>query len=541
LLNLSPLTSVVHKGHLPSASLDGPTIEFSEDTRNCENTGTNLTISLVYNLMTVFRCGSFFMLATLACSAPSALSEQKPTLDVSSTSVLPSDWGKTYSGTITSAALGAERKINIYLPKTFDKTKRKYPVIYLTDGEYYFQRAALAARQLSASGHIPECIVVGIETPDRRQDMTPPGMSLNISDGPDQRAEKFMKFMVDELKPQMESKFRAGGPNVLMGHSHGGILCSYAAAKWRQDLPFQVVLDAPMHLDHDWLVKGIVDSIPAKGNLRFVSLEARFGWTDETWSKLTTAAPKNWKLSRIKMQGEDHETMVFSGFYTGLKELFSDYSAVAVKGWSGQAAFDHYQKLATAYGAPVTPPQFVLERAVADLMFLGKGDLARTALNQWVEDHGELPHYAELLAEINEAEREMKGKETVEDLLALKAPTAAQIAPYLGVWKGHQWVSTDENRKTPITVTFSVVNGHGVAKIVNEDAPPELRDEPAKYLRVTASAVEFGNMNGMTPRGVVARVGRIQGDKLEGESIFRGVFVKERPYRHLFSLTRSKE
>jgi len=469
----------------------------------------------------------------------------EPALDLKETSVLPKDWGTTYSGTIRSKLLGSERTVDIYVPSTFAKTKRRYPVIYLTDGEYNFQRAVIAARELAGAGHIPESIVAAIETPERRQDLTPPGLSPMQSDGPDQRGEKLVRFLVEELRPQLEIRFRAGAPSVLMGHSHGGILCAYAAAKWRKQIPFIVALDAPVHIDDGWLAKTLASSASQGGYLRLVSLEVKFGWPDDAWTRLVAAAPKEWKLSRLKLSGEDHVSMVFDGFYRGLKEIFSDYSQVQVKGLSGPAAFDHYLALEPLYGGPVAPPRFVLELAEMDLCALGKSDLARKALKVWAEDYGEPEDFHDRLAEIDEAEAALKGKPTVEQMLDLAPPTASQIAPYLGVWKGRYWVDLDETRKSSFTVTFSVENGLGVAKIVNEDAPPEYRNETCRYLRVTAEGIEFGNMNGMFPPGIVARVGRLEGDRLSGESVFKGVYFRwpedagPRPH-HMFVLERGK-
>jgi pimeloyl-ACP methyl ester carboxylesterase len=471
-----------------------------------------------------------------------AVAAQSPAPEWVPTHTVPPSWGTTFQGKIHSVNLDADRMVDLFLPASFDKTTRKFPIIFLTDGEYYFERAVTAVRQLSGSGHIPECVVAAVETPERRQDLTPPGMSKIHSDGPDQRGERFMRFLVDELGPALEKRARASAPVVLMGHSHGGILCHYAAAKWRKDVPVIVALDAPMHLDDGWLARGLIGSIPEKGSLRLVSLEVKFGWRDVDWANLLSLAPKTWKLTRIRLEGEDHETMVFDGFYRGLKEIFADYSAVGVKALGGPEAFAHYLALETPYGAPVIPPEFVLERAVRDLAAKGQGELARKALAMWEDGYGPRKDHAELTTQIAEAQRAMMGQESVEQLLAASPPTPDKMAPYLGVWKGTSWVSVDPGRKSAVTITFSIEDGHGVAKAVNHDAPEEFKHETFKFLRVTDDAIEFGNMNGMFPPGIVARVGRIQDGKLQGESVFKGIFLNElnepdHP-KHFFSLAR---
>lgn len=467
---------------------------------------------------------------------------QGPMLTVNETQTLPTSWGKTYVGTIHSEVLGMDRRVNFYVPASFEKTQRKYPIVFLTDGEHYFQKAAIAVRELSEAGHIPECIVAAIETPERRKDMTPPGMSEAVSDGPEQRGDKFLRFIARELRPEMERTFRVSTPSILMGHSHGGILCTYAATKWRKDFPLIVSLDGPVQIDDEWLAKGLLSSVAEGGRLRLVSLEVKFGWDDKQWQQLTSTTPKTWKLSRIKMKAEDHESMVFAGFYDGLKEIFSDYSQVRVKGLGGQEAFAYYLQLESEYGGSITPPLYVLERAVRDLTFRGKGDLARKALKTWRDGYGNVPDYQALEAQIAESEKEMRGKETVEQLLALKPPTADDIKPYLGVWKGETWVSVDPDRRSEIKVTIALERGHGVVRIYKPNAPPEFQNETAKYLRVTPSGIEFGNMNGMDPRGIVAWVAKMQGDKMQGESLFRGVYFKRPPemkdFHQYIALTR---
>jgi hypothetical protein len=496
----------------------------------------------------MFTKAHLLVLATLcipsACPGPKPPPSPAPELKLTSTNVFPKAWGVTYSATLDSKILGGTRKIRLYLPASYGDTTRKYPVLYFFDGEYYFDEASLAVRQLEAVGHMPECIVAAIENPARRQDLTPPGMDSSTSDGLEPRGEKLLQFITTELRPELESKLRAGGPSVLIGHSHGGILCHYAAAKWRKDFPFILSLDAPVHLADNFLANSLIASEPAKGNLRLISLEVRFGWPDEEWKRLASTAPSEWKLVRERLKGEDHESMVFTGFYEGLKEMFSDYSLSQVRGLRGEEALAHYDTLEPLYGFEVIPPQVVLDRAIMSLAALGKGERARRALNQLADGYGKPDDYATQLAEINEAEAAMKGQETVDQLLALPAPTAEQMKPYLGTWTGSQWIDIDGSQKNELKVTFAVKDGRGVATMENPGAPPEYRISVCKYLRVTKEGIEFGNLNGMFPPGVVAEVATLKDGVLSGESIFKGVYFKYppdmTPPRHLFSLKRAE-
>jgi hypothetical protein len=71
---------------------------------------------------------------------------------------------------IHSKILNEERTIKIWFPTDYEKSKKKYPVLYLLDAEYFFQQAASAVQFLSEcdyiSNHpIPQMIIeILIET-----------------------------------------------------------------------------------------------------------------------------------------------------------------------------------------------------------------------------------------------------------------------------------------------------------------------------------------------------------------------------------------
>ena len=80
---------------------------------------------------------------------------------------------------IKSTILGENRVLNIYLPVGYsDKTKDKYPVIYLLDGskdEDFIHTVGLVQyNTFSWVNRMPESIVVGIANIDRRRDFTFP-------------------------------------------------------------------------------------------------------------------------------------------------------------------------------------------------------------------------------------------------------------------------------------------------------------------------------------------------------------------------------
>jgi len=85
--------------------------------------------------------------------------------------------GKT--DTLYSKILGEARHIRIYLPSSYGDTyfyPRRYPVLYLLDGDSHFNSVSSMIQLLSESRgpmDFPELIVVAIPNTDRNRDLTP--------------------------------------------------------------------------------------------------------------------------------------------------------------------------------------------------------------------------------------------------------------------------------------------------------------------------------------------------------------------------------
>jgi predicted alpha/beta superfamily hydrolase len=133
-----------------------------------------------------------------------------------------------------STATGRDYDLYIHKPADFDKSKdKKYPVLYLLDGQWDFKLLDSVIGGLVYDKWMPDIVVVGItysgDHPDydalRAMDYTPtPGERKGSGDGP-----KFLRFLQTELIPFMEKSYR-GDPTrrILGGHSFGGLFTLYA-------------------------------------------------------------------------------------------------------------------------------------------------------------------------------------------------------------------------------------------------------------------------------------------------------------------------
>lgn len=150
--------------------------------------------------------------------------------------------------TVESRHLGGTRVVRIYLPPSYDRApKRRYPVLYLHDGQNVFSSAGTnccfgwgnweldkTADQLIAQGRMSEIIMVGVdnsrsrykeyrgllyEVPGKR-----PVAGSNAADN--SRFEAYTQFLIQELKPAIDRGFRTrktAAHTGVMGASMGGI------------------------------------------------------------------------------------------------------------------------------------------------------------------------------------------------------------------------------------------------------------------------------------------------------------------------------
>ena len=127
--------------------------------------------------------------------------------------------------TVESSATGRKYVITVVLPLSYMFSDANYPVIYVTDGDFYAIPLAVAAGQLAFGQEVPEFITVGIDygNPNPMEWLELRDLDMGL-DG----SERFLQFFEEELIPTIESTYRADTANrTLAGHSAGGNFALY--------------------------------------------------------------------------------------------------------------------------------------------------------------------------------------------------------------------------------------------------------------------------------------------------------------------------
>lgn len=189
---------------------------------------------------------------------------------------------------------GRRHRFRIFYPPGYhENTLRRYPVLYMQDGQnLFFPEEAYAGRhwriaetlhRLDAMNALEQAIVVGVYPNDREADYTLPGY------------EAYGRFLVCTLKPYVDARYRTRtGPRhtAVMGASLGGVVSLYLAWQypevfgaaaclsstfgWRDDLRARIAQERirpiRVYLDSGWPQ----DNYEATRHMR--SLLASRGW-----------------------------------------------------------------------------------------------------------------------------------------------------------------------------------------------------------------------------------------------------------------------
>ena len=167
-------------------------------------------------------------------------------------------------GPVHSQSLGGSRSIQVYLPPSYDvETRRRYPVLYVHDGQNVFGSAGpdccfgwgnwaldRTADRLMEEGRMREIIIVAVESNRSRyreyrgllHSAKPRARSRTSesAEGPDNTSfEAYARFLSQELKPRVDEEFRTlktPAHTGVLGSSLGGI-CSLSLA-WERPRTF---------------------------------------------------------------------------------------------------------------------------------------------------------------------------------------------------------------------------------------------------------------------------------------------------------------
>jgi predicted alpha/beta superfamily hydrolase len=229
-----------------------------------------------------------------------------------------------------SKILGNRRDVLVYLPRGYRRfSRRRYPVLYLQDGQNVFDAATSfsgvewgvdeAAERLIKENLIEPLIVVAVaNTGEQRIDEYAP--TRGVIDAKAKRkkrskglARKYGHFLMDELKPYIDRKYRTnpGAEFTGLGGSSLGGLVTFAIGILYPQVFGRLMVMSPSIWWDNFAIYRLVDSIEQKPPLK-IWLDtgtAEPGW-EQARELLNRLVEKGLKLQKdlqyMEAQGAGH-------------------------------------------------------------------------------------------------------------------------------------------------------------------------------------------------------------------------------------------
>lgn len=175
---------------------------------------------------------------------------------------------------IASSVIGEVRRVNVWTPPSYQSGTDSFPVLYMPDGgiKEDFPHIANTLDTLIKEGKIPEIILVGIENTERRRDLTGPTSSdydreyITNPGG----ANNFRSFIIDELRPHIDSTYRTTPLRSIIGESLSGLFIVETLMLAPNSFDHYIAIDPSLWYNDQYLTSN------------FDSLTANFDYSGKT-------------------------------------------------------------------------------------------------------------------------------------------------------------------------------------------------------------------------------------------------------------------
>jgi predicted alpha/beta superfamily hydrolase len=239
--------------------------------------------------------------------------------------------------TMKSVSTGRDYDIYVHIPSDYAKdTAKKYPVLYILDGQWDFKLMDSVLGGLVYDKFVPEMLMVGItysgESPDynalRAMDLTPVATEQVKGSGD---APKFLKFFKTELIPFIESNYRADPSHrILQGSSYAGLFALYAMFSDPGVFSAYISASPAVSYADRYAFKQEAEfarahkELPVKLFLAVGDSEGLTTPVEEFMTQLRSRGYKGLKLQTRAIEGERHASNKPELFNRGLRFVFTD-------------------------------------------------------------------------------------------------------------------------------------------------------------------------------------------------------------------------
>ena len=287
----------------------------------------------------------------------------------------PYSIGKTYK--IHSKILKEDRSYILELPRSYETSKKNYPILVLLDGEVSYHSHSGILNHMTEGRQIPEMILVAITNVDRNRDYTPTKYLTNLNGSSaienhktSGGSEQFLKFIEEELLPKVEKNYRTTSFKTLVGISHGGLLVGSAFLSKETSFNAFVSMDPSFWWDNQYVVKQLenTDLNQIKDKRIYVSTADKF----ENFDRIphvftaninshenfnTTLKNKGFSPNQVTLEyfkEENHWTVALMSLYNGMQFIYKGLKMKNAQDCSLEEIIKYYKM---NYNGGFLPPE----------------------------------------------------------------------------------------------------------------------------------------------------------------------------------------
>lgn len=264
----------------------------------------------------------------------------------------PVSFERSFCHLLTAAESGYTFEIHVQVPFGYDRPAKRYPVVYVLDGDVAFPMASGVLDMLTKLPNIEEiqyAILVGITYTNktragvyglRSRDYTPtPNEAFNATGGEQfgfnelvvrsGEAAQFLSFLRDDLVPFIDKTYRTNSAiRVIHGHSFGGLFLLYTLFN-QPDLFHKWLISSPSIWWDDMAILAIEQTYAENHNDLEASIYMSAGrleeviveGVEEIVPRLQARAYPGLKFDHEIINGETHLSVWAGAFTRGIVKM----------------------------------------------------------------------------------------------------------------------------------------------------------------------------------------------------------------------------
>ena len=293
---------------------------------------------------------------------------------------------------IHSTVLNEDRVYRVSLPESYGWAKdRRYPVLFLLDGQTHFLHVAGSVGYLAQQGDIPEMIVVGLDSTVRIRDFTQTDWpSVWVGGG---GAGNFKRFVSTELIPDVDKTYCTDKFRVLSGHSAGGQFALYCLTSDPSLFRAYFAISSSLDWDNNLPQRSLEQSYKATRELKaflYVARSDDSGKPLADYERLVKTlkdnSPQGFRWFERAYPDETHGSVALLAHIDALRQLYAGYRYhpdMAAKGLP--FAEQHFRDVSKKVGWTFAVPEGVINELGYAALSQGKAQDAIALFKRNVE------------------------------------------------------------------------------------------------------------------------------------------------------------